>query len=76
MSQTTLQAMPRSPTGLRRRSSSGGSPLRPVMQGNGVDGPQSDEMVLEDEEEMGPVPKGPGGMGGGGVDEVEFLFGV
>ncbi|KAL7412030.1 hypothetical protein BDY24DRAFT_394393 [Mrakia frigida] len=76
MSQTTLQAMPRSPTGIRRRSSSGGSPLRPVMQGNGVDGPQSDEMVLEDEEEMGPVPKGPGGMGGGGVDEVEFLFGI
>lgn len=75
MSPSTLLAMPRSPVALmHRRSSSGGSPLRPVMQGNGVDGPQSEDIALEDEEEVGPVPMT--GAGGGGVDEVEYMFGV
>lgn len=72
LSNATLSAMPRSPTHHPRRSSSGGSPLRPVMKGNGVDAPEPDEEPIEDEEEeAGPMPRGPGAGEGGSVDEVE-----
>jgi hypothetical protein len=76
MSPKTLSAMPKSPAGGGvRRSSSGGSSLRPVLPFGLDDG----SAVEEDEDEelgMGPMPTGrtapfAAGEGGKGVDEVE-----
>ncbi|CAK9786148.1 N1221-domain-containing protein [Cutaneotrichosporon oleaginosum] len=73
----TLKLLPRSPTD-RRRSSSGGSPLRPVM---GL-GPMSDDLgdVFEEDMELpGPMPINTGTRDEierehSAVDEVEYLF--
>ncbi|BEJ14883.1 hypothetical protein CspHIS471_0406500 [Cutaneotrichosporon sp. HIS471] len=73
----TLKLLPRSPTD-RRRSSSGGSPLRPVM---GL-GPMSDDLgdVFDEDMELpGPMPINTGTRDEierehSAVDEVEYLF--
>ncbi|KAG1892727.1 hypothetical protein F4604DRAFT_1701262 [Suillus subluteus] len=73
MSPKTMAALPKSPAGNRRSSSGGG--LRPVLT-FGLD----DENPIDDDEdapELGPMPrenKGPFGSGGG-VDEVEYVYG-
>jgi len=78
LSPKTLAAMPKSPAGGVRRTSSG-SGLRPVVPFGLDDGSAVDD-DLEDEHEMGPMPTGrsepfAAGEGGKGVDEVEFLYG-
>ncbi|KAH8118350.1 hypothetical protein DFH11DRAFT_1540546 [Phellopilus nigrolimitatus] len=78
MSPKTMAALPKSPVGGHRRSSSGSS-LRPVLpfgldDNSAVDLEEGDE----DEPEMGPIPRehsGPFGQGGG-VDEVEYAYGL
>lgn len=74
MSPTTMKLLPRRPSD-RRRSSSGGSPLRPVM---GL-GPVEDLDVFEDEELPGPMPITEGTPDEierdfGAVDEVEYFY--
>ncbi len=79
MSPKTMAALPKSPAGHGRRSSSGSS-LRPVLPFNLDDGSAIDDEDEEDELAVGPIPKeqqGPfaAGEGGRGVDEVEYLYG-
>ncbi|KAI9508666.1 hypothetical protein F5148DRAFT_1352615 [Russula earlei] len=77
MSPKTMAALTKSPAGPGARRSSGSDKLRPVLpfglddvDYNGVDD-------VEGEEELGPVPReGPGNFSGGGVDEVEFVYGL
>jgi hypothetical protein len=67
-----LSALTKSPVQLARRRSSGGSPLRPVMKGNGIDGPELTDDI-EELEELGPIPKEE--SDGPAVDEVEAMYG-
>ena len=71
-----MAALTKSPAGPGARRSSGSDKLRPVLpfglddvDYNGVD---------EEGDELGPVPReGPGNFpSGGGVDEVEFVYGL
>lgn len=78
MSPKTMAALPKSPVGHRRSSSSGAGSLRPVLP-FGLDDSSAieDENEDEEDEEMGPMPReqnGPFGQGGG-VDEVEYAYG-
>jgi len=79
MSPRTMAALPRSPAGGNRRSSSG-TQLRPVIPAFDLD---DGSAVVEDdlestEPEMGPMPREGASFaaaeGGKGVDEVEFLY--
>ncbi|EJD01434.1 uncharacterized protein FOMMEDRAFT_126353 [Fomitiporia mediterranea MF3/22] len=77
MSPKTMAALPKSPVGHRRSSS--GSSLRPVLP-FGLDDASAVELENEEDEdqEMGPMPRdqnGPFGQGGG-VDEVEYAYGL
>ena len=78
MSPKTMAALPKSPVGVHRRSSSGSS-LRPVIpfgldDGSAVDLDGDDDI---DEAELGPVPRESDGPfpGSAGVDEVEYAYG-
>jgi hypothetical protein len=79
MSPKTMAALPKSPAGPRRSSSSGG--LRPIIPLNLDDsdpngGSAIDDTIEEEEPEPGPVPKSPGTYASaGGVDEVEAAYG-
>lgn len=72
-----MAALPKSPVGVHRRSSSG-TGLRPVLP-FGLD--DASAVDLEDDEieepEMGPMPREENGpfASGGGVDEVEYAYG-
>lgn len=71
-----MAALPKSPVGGHRRSSSGSS-LRPVLPFGLDDNSAIDLEDADDEGEMGPMPRedsGPFGEGGG-VDEVEYAYG-
>jgi hypothetical protein len=74
-----MAALPKSPAG-PRRSSQGGN-LRPVMPLD-LDNPDSgsavDDELEEDLPEPGPMPRSPGTFAtpGGGVDEVEYAYGL
>lgn len=70
-----MAALPKSPAGTRRSSS--GSGLRPVLPFDLDDGSAVDDDTEELEEpEMGPMPREQPGpfAGGGGVDEVEYMY--
>jgi len=78
MSPKTMAALPKSPAGGNRRSSSG-SQLRPVLPFDLDDGSAlEDEEAVSDEPEMGPMPREGASFGaaegGKGVDEVEFMY--
>jgi len=77
MSPKTMAALPKSPAGARRTSSGGG--LRPVLPFGLDDGSAVDDVDDEDEGELGSAPRkqtdGPFASGGG-VDEVEYAYGV
>ncbi|EGO27347.1 hypothetical protein SERLADRAFT_366889 [Serpula lacrymans var. lacrymans S7.9] len=75
MSPKTMAALPKSPAGNRRSSSGGG--LRPVLPFGLDDGSALDPDEDDDESEMGPVPREQSGpfASGGGVDEVEYVYG-
>jgi hypothetical protein len=79
MSPKTMAALPKSSPG-PRRSSQGGS-LRPVIPLN-LDDPDGgsalDDAEEEDLPEPGPMPRSPGTFAtpGGGVDEVEYAYGL
>ena len=71
-----MAALPKSPVGVHRRSSSGSS-LRPVLP-FGLDDGSAVELGNEDEEaEIGPMPREQTGpfASGAGVDEVEYAYG-
>ncbi len=75
MSPKTFKQLPKSPASGGRRRSSGGGGLRPVIP-FGLDDGSALEEDLEDELEMGPMPKErsapfAAGEGGKGIDEVE-----
>jgi hypothetical protein len=70
-----ISLLPRSPAE-RRRSSSGGSPLRPVLNGRILDA----EVFEEDEDLPGPMPierqtEDERERAFGAVDEVEYAYG-
>lgn len=67
-----MAALPKSPAGNRRSSSGAG--LRPVMT-FGLD--DENPVDLEDEPELGPIPRENNRpfASGGGVDEVEAVYG-
>ncbi|OCB91552.1 hypothetical protein A7U60_g1178 [Sanghuangporus baumii] len=78
MSPKTMAALPKSPVGPHRRSSSGSS-LRPVIPFGLDDNSAVDlEEAEDDEGEMGPMPREQDGpfAQGGGVDEVEYAYGL
>ena len=71
-----MAALPKSPVGGHRRSSSGSS-LRPVIPFGLDDNSPIDLEEAEEESDMGPITRdheGPFGEGGG-VDEVEYAYG-
>lgn len=73
-----MAALPKSPAGGNRRSSSG-SHLRPVLPFDLDEGSALEDEELDNEEpEMGPMPREGASFaaseGGKGVDEVEFLY--
>lgn len=71
-----MAALTKSPAGPgARRSSAGSDKLRPVLP-FGLD--DVDYNDVDEGEELGPVPRdGPGNFpSGGGVDEVEFVYGL
>ncbi|KAL1405394.1 Factor arrest protein 11 [Vanrija albida] len=79
MSPDTLKLLPRSPTD-RRRSSSGGSPLRPVMGLGPLLGDDFGDVFEDDAELPGPMPIDTGTRDElereyGAVDEVEYAYG-
>jgi hypothetical protein len=71
-----MAALTKSPAGPGARRSSGSDKLRPVLP-FGLDDVDYSE-VDEARDELGPVPReGPGNYpSGGGVDEVEFVYGL
>lgn len=80
MSPNTLKLLPRRPSD-RRRSSSGGSPLRPVLGLGPIVSDAIDDVFEEDAELPGPMPINKGTRDEierdfGAVDEVEFAFNV
>jgi len=76
MSPKTMAALPKSPAGARRSSSGGG--LRPVLPFGLDDGTAVDDIDDDDESDMGIAPREQSGpfASGGGVDEVEYAYGV
>jgi hypothetical protein len=71
-----MAALPKSPAGTGRRSSSG-SGLRPVLPFGLDDSSAVDDIDDDDDEpEMGPMPRQQSRpfAGGRGVDEVEFMY--
>lgn len=71
-----MAALPKSPAGTNRRSSSG-SGLRPVLPFGLDDSSAVDDVEEEDDEPgMGPMPRQQSGpfAGGRGVDEVEYMY--
>ena len=75
-----MAALPKSPAGAHRRSSSGSS-LRPVLP-FGLDDASAIDLQLVDNDveaeiELGPMPKEHTGpfAAGAGVDEVEYAYG-
>ncbi|KAH9981843.1 hypothetical protein BJV74DRAFT_853259 [Russula compacta] len=76
MSPKTMAALTKSPAGPGARRSSGSDKLRPVLP-FGLDDVDYNS-VDEEGDELGPVPReGPGNFpSGGGVDEVEFVYGM
>lgn len=77
MSPKTMAALTKSPAGPGARRSSGSDKLRPVLP-FGLDDVDYSEVDEEERDELGPVPReGPGNYpSGGGVDEVEFVYGL
>ncbi|KAN0097672.1 protein of unknown function (DUF3402) domain containing protein [Tylopilus felleus] len=75
MSPKTMAALPKSPAGNRRSSS--GTGLRPVLP-FGLDDGSAVDLDDLDEPELGPIPREQSGpfASGGGVDEVEYAYGV
>lgn len=75
MSPKTMAALPKSPAGNRRSSS--GTGLRPVLP-FGLDDGSAVDLDDMDEPELGPMPREQSGpfASGGGVDEVEYAYGV
>ncbi|KAF8559062.1 hypothetical protein OG21DRAFT_1503519 [Imleria badia] len=75
MSPKTMAALPKSPAGNRRSSSGAG--LRPVLP-FGLDDGSAVDLDELDEPELGPIPREQSGpfASGGGVDEVEYAYGV
>lgn len=71
-----MAALPKSPVGGHRRSSSGSS-LRPVIPFGLDDNSAIDLEDADDDAELGPMPRDqPGPFGEGeAVDEVEYAFG-
>lgn len=77
-----MAALPKSPAGAHRRSSSGSS-LRPVLPFGLDDSSAIDIELLDNDEEddeeieLGPMPKEQSGpfAAGAGVDEVEYAYG-
>jgi len=76
MSPKTMAALPKSPAGARRSSSGGG--LRPVLPFGLDDGSAVIDIDDDDESDLGPAPREQSGpfASGGGVDEVEYAYGV
>ena len=72
-----MAALPKSPVGGHRRSSSTGSSLRPVIPFGLDDNSAIDLEDTEDDAELGPMPREQSGPFGEGeaVDEVEYAFG-
>lgn len=72
-----MAALTKSPAGPGARRSSGSDKLRPVLP-FGLDDVDYNNEVDEEERDLGPVPReGPGNYpSGGGVDEVEFVYGL
>jgi hypothetical protein len=73
-----MAALTKSPAGPGARRSSGSDKLRPVLP-FGLDDVDYSEVDEEERDELGPVPRegGPGNYpSGGGVDEVEFVYGL
>jgi hypothetical protein len=73
-----MAALTKSPAGPgARRSSSGSDKLRPVMP-FGLDDVDYNGVDEEEGDELGPIPReGTGNFpSGGGVDEVEFVYGL
>jgi hypothetical protein len=72
-----MAALTKSPAGPGVRRSSGSDKLRPVLP-FGLDDVDYNEVDEEEREELVPVPReGPGNYpSGGGVDEVEFVYGL
>lgn len=78
MSPKTMAALTKSPAGPgARRSSSGSDKLRPVLP-FGLDDVGYSGVDDEEADELGPVPReGTGSFpSGGGVDEVEYAYGL
>ncbi|KAI0306907.1 N1221-domain-containing protein [Multifurca ochricompacta] len=78
MSPKTMAALTKSPAGPgARRSSSGSDKLRPVLP-FGLDDVDYSGVDEEESDELGPVPReGTGNFpSGGGVDEVEYAYGL
>jgi len=77
MSPKTMAALTKSPAGPGARRSSGSDKLRPVLP-FGLDDVDYNEVEEEERDELVPVPReGPGNYpSGGGVDEVEFVYGL
>lgn len=77
MSPKTMAALTKSPAGPGARRSSGSDKLRPVLP-FGLDDVDYNEVDEEERDGLGPVPReGPGNYpSGGGVDEVEFVYGL
>lgn len=78
MSPKTMAALPKSPAGAPRRSSSGGG-LRPVVP-FGLDDNSAIDLEEDDDddevEEMGPMREQTGPFAAGAsVDEVEYAYG-
>ncbi len=78
MSPKTMAALTKSPAGPGvRRSSSGSDKLRPVLP-FGLDDVGYSGVDDEEGDELGPVPRDGSGNfpSGGGVDEVEYAYGL
>ncbi|KAA1466295.1 hypothetical protein DENSPDRAFT_831103 [Dentipellis sp. KUC8613] len=81
MSPKTMAALTKSPAGPGARRSSSGEKLRPVIPFGLDDTSMAVEFEPEDDDEgdeLGPVPRDESGAfpSGGGVDEVEYAYGV
>ena len=72
-----MAALTKSPAGPGARRLSGSDKLRPVLP-FGLDDVDYNEVDEEERDELGPIPReGPGNYpSGGGVDEVEFVYGL
>ncbi|KZV65815.1 hypothetical protein PENSPDRAFT_668143 [Peniophora sp. CONT] len=79
MSPKTMAALTKSPAGPGARRSSSSERLRPVLPFGLDDATLSGDFNVEEdeEEELGPMPREqPFSSTGGGVDEVEYAYGV